>query len=158
MTGDEARRRARSLFLSEDHAHGCAETTFVVLKEAFGLPEPGDPSAASALNGGIAYSGGTCGAISGAALAVGLLCERLAPNHVTAKQVARTIVAELMDDFVAAHGSTDCRVLLGRSIRTDSEHAAFIASGIWRTVCLDQVEWVVSRLAPSAERLIEAAI
>ena len=63
-----------------------------------------------------------------------------------------------MDDFVAAHGSTDCRVLLGRSIRTDSEHAAFIASGIWRTVCLDQVEWVVSRLAPSAERLIEAAI
>lgn len=158
MTGDEARRRARSLFLSDDHAHGCAETTFVVLKEAFGLPDPGDPAAASALNGGMAYSGGTCGAISGAALAVGLLCDRLAPDRATAKRVARIVVADLMDAFVAAHGASDCRVLLGRSIRTDEEHAAFIAGGLWRTVCLGQVEWVVERLAADAERRIRAAI
>jgi C_GCAxxG_C_C family probable redox protein len=158
MTGDEARQRARSLFLSDDHAHGCAETTFVVLKEAFGLPDPGDPAAAFALNGGIAYRGGTCGAISGAALAVGLLSVRLAPDHATAKRAARRVVADLMAAFEAAHGASDCRALLGRSIRTDEEHAAFIASDVWRTVCMGQVEWVVGTLAPDAERRIRAAI
>ena len=72
--------------------------------------------------------------------------------------VARAVVAELMDAFVATHGASDCRVLLGRSIWTDEEHAAFIASDLWRTVCMGQVEWVVGTLAPDAERLIRAAI
>ena len=54
----------------------------MVLKEAFGLPDPLDPSAAMTLNGGVAYSGGVCGAISGASLAVGLLASRRFKSHV----------------------------------------------------------------------------
>ena len=44
----------------------------MVLKAAYGLDDPMDPAAAVALNGGVAYSGGLCGAITGAALAVGM--------------------------------------------------------------------------------------
>ena len=65
-------RKAREYFLRPDNLYGCAETTFMALKEAYGLPHAADSSAAMALNGGIAYSGGLCGAITGAALAVGL--------------------------------------------------------------------------------------
>ena len=72
----EAVSMARERYLDDRHAYGCAETVFTVLKSAYGLPDEADPSAASALNGGIAYSGGTCGALTGAALAVGLLAER----------------------------------------------------------------------------------
>ena len=53
--------RARELFLADGGVHGCAETAFVVLKEAFGLPDPTESGAAMALNGGIAYSGATSG-------------------------------------------------------------------------------------------------
>ena len=41
-----------------------------------GIDAPTDASAAMAFNGGIAYSGGPCGAITGAAMAVGLLAEQ----------------------------------------------------------------------------------
>ena len=53
---------ARAYFLDERNQFGCAETTFIVLKGAYGLDDPMDAGAAMALNGGIAYSGGTCSA------------------------------------------------------------------------------------------------
>lgn len=119
----------------------------MVLKEAFGLPDPRDSSAAMALNGGVAYSGGVCGAISGASLAVGLLASRRFKSHAQAKHAAREVIASLMDDFRAEHGAVDCRALVGREIRTPEQHRAFIDSGIWRVSCMSQIEFVVRALA-----------
>ena len=148
MNADEAAARARTIFLDKSHPYGCAETTFMVLKEAFDLPDPTDPSAAMALNGGVAYDGGVCGAISGAALAVGLLASRRFADHARAKREAREAIADLMDDFRAAHGAVDCRALIGRDIRTPEQHKAFIDSGIWRAACMNQIDFVVRAPAP----------
>ncbi len=147
MTRDEAVARARALFLDDANVYGCAETTLIVLKEAFGLPEPEDSSAALALNGGVAYSGGICGAISGAAIAVGILAAQRIPSHAAAKRAARRIVARQMEEFRAEYGAVDCRTLLGREIRTPAQHRAFIADGAWRRTCMAQIEFVVARLA-----------
>lgn len=138
---------ARRLFLDEDHAHGCAETTFVVLKSAFGLDAASDPGPAMALNGGIAYSGGLCGAIAGAALALGILAGRRVADHAEAKRVARELTADVLDAFGEEFGATDCRSLIGMGLRTPEEHAAFLSSGIWRDACMRQIEFVIARTA-----------
>lgn len=143
----DVRARARALYLDDSHPYGCAETTFVTLKEAFGLPDAADASLAMALNGGVAWSGGVCGAVTGAALAVGGLAASRTPDHAAAKAIAREVVAGLIDGFEAEFGAIDCRALLGRDIRTPEAHAAFIESGIWRTACLRQIEFAVDRLA-----------
>jgi C_GCAxxG_C_C family probable redox protein len=148
---DAATEAARRLFLDDRNLYGCAETTFVVLKAAFGLDEPADPSPAMALNGGVGYGGGTCGAITGAALAVGLLAARRISDHRQAKLVARELTAELMDAFRSAHGAVDCHDLLGIDLRAPGAHDAFIASGVWRGRCMAQVEFAVSRMAPLAD-------
>lgn len=160
MTGDEvatsvegaagttAVARARDLFLDDRNVHGCAETTFVVLKEAFGLPEAADSSAAMALNGGIAYTGGTCGAVTGAALAVGMLAQRRIPDHRAAKRAARLVTADLLGAFETGFGTSACRELIGLDLRTEEGHRAFIDSGIWRDRCMRQIEMAVARLAP----------
>jgi C_GCAxxG_C_C family probable redox protein len=122
----------------------------VVLKGAFGLPDPDDASPAMALNGGVAWSGGACGAVTGAALAVGELATSRTQDHAAAKAIARAVVAGLIDGFEAEFGAIDCRALLGRDIRTPEAHAAFIESGIWRTACLRQIEFAVDRLADLA--------
>ena len=41
---------ARAYFLDERNQFGCAETTFIVLKGAYGLDDPMDAGAAMALN------------------------------------------------------------------------------------------------------------
>jgi C_GCAxxG_C_C family probable redox protein len=144
----DAGAAVRELFLDGRHLHGCAETAFVVLKRALGLPEPDDASAAMALNGGIAYTGSTCGAISGAALAIGLEAGRRSADHAAAKQAARVRTADLLRAFEAEFGATTCRALIGLDISTDEGHQAFIDGGTWRVGCLRQLEWVVDRLVP----------
>jgi len=148
---DAAIEAARRLFLDDRNLYGCAETTFVVLKAAFGLDEPADPSPAMALNGGVAYGGGTCGAVTGAALAVGLLAGWRIADHRQAKLVARELTAELMDAFRAEHGALDCRDLLGIDLRAPGAHDAFIASGVWRDRCMARIEFAVGRMAPLAD-------
>jgi C_GCAxxG_C_C family probable redox protein len=151
MVEIDAVATARARFLEEGNPFGCAETTFMVLKGVYGLDDPTDTSAAMALNGGVAYSGGTCGAITGAALAVGLLAGRRIEDHRAAKRVARQLVASLMDEFQAAQGAVDCRDLIGIDLRAPGGHDAFIAGGVWRDRCLHSIEFAVGRMAPLIE-------
>lgn len=143
---EQVLQAARDYFLTEENIYGCAETTFMALKHAYGLPDPGDSSAAMVLNGGVAYGGGICGAISGAAMAVGMLAERRIPDHNQAKRTARRIIMRYMDQFEAEHRSVNCRDLIELDIRDESQHHTFIESGIWRTICMGQIEFAVRQL------------
>jgi len=147
VTPDQAAERARGLFLDDSNGLVCAETAFVVLKAAYGLPEASDPSAAMVLNGGLAYGGGTCGALTGAAVATGLLAARRSADHAEAKRAAREAVAAVMDGFRDRFGALDCRTLTGRDIRNPEAHRAFVEDGEWRVSCMAQLEFVVRALA-----------
>ena len=147
----DAIRQARDHYLDDRHRFGCAETVLVVLKGAYGLDDPMDSSAAVALNGGLAWSGGPCGALTSAAIAVGMLAERRIDDHARAKLVAREVIATLLDAFVEEHGRVNCRDLTGVDLRAPGGHEAFIASGAWRGGCLRQIEFVVGRLASLAD-------
>jgi len=148
MTEQEAIERARSYFLTEDNIYGCAETTYVVLQEIFGLPNAADSSPAMVLNGGVAWRGGICGAVSGAAMAVGRLAGQRVVGHKNAKRIARHIIDRFIDEFQAVQGCVNCRDLIGQDIHTDEQHTEFIESGIWRDLCMRQIEFAVRKLFP----------
>ncbi|GAB4414725.1 MAG: hypothetical protein Kow00123_27960 [Anaerolineales bacterium] len=159
MTPERALARARELFLRDDNLYGCAETTLVALLEAFGLGDEADSALCMALNGGVAWRGWVCGAISGAAVAVGRLAASRIPDHKEAKRIARALVNGYIDRFRAAYGATNCRDLVGLDIHEPTQHARFIESGIWRDVCMRQIEFAVRELAPLGdEREWERAI
>lgn len=138
--------RARELFLDDANTYGCAEVTLVVLQEQWGLPDPEDSSPAMALNGGIAYSGGTCGAITGAALAAGRQAGRCLADHAEAKREARRVTQELMAAFIDEFGSVACRTLTGYDLQAPGQHDAFIADGTWRVACLRQIEFAIEHM------------
>lgn len=145
MTEEEAVRRARELFLGADTHYGCAETTLLVLREAFDPDGSCDSSPALALNGGVAWQGKVCGALTGAAIGAGICTARRMPYD-EAKQSAREMVARLMGEFELQFGSVNCRDLIGCEIRTEEEHAAFAESGLWRDSCMRQIEFVIQNL------------
>lgn len=137
---------ARKYFLRDDNRYGCAESTYITLKTIFELPSPEDSSPAMALNGGIAYSGGMCGAITGTALAVGELAGYLLADHRDAKKLARTTIQKLLEEFRKQFSSDQCRDLIPYQIWIPAEHEKFIESGIWKTTCMRQIEFVVARV------------
>ena len=99
-----------------------------------------------ALNGGIAYSGSTCGAVTGAAMAVGELAESRLNNHKTAKTVARCIIMRILAAFKDKYGSEKCIDLIELDISKQEDHDTFIERGVWRTICMEQIEYVVGEL------------
>ncbi len=146
MNEQQAVEQARATFITEDNIHGCAETTLMVLQQAYGLPAATDSSPAMALNGGVAWSGGCCGAITGAAMAVGRLAAQRIADHKEAKRTARSIIIHLMDDFRVAYGHVNCQDLVGLDISSEEGHAAFIEGQVWHTVCMDQIEFALRKL------------
>jgi len=136
--------RIRELFLRDEGFYGCAEVAQIALQEQFDLPDPGDSSPAMALNGGLAYSGGACGAVTGAALAVGRLAEARLSDHRDAKRTARHVIQGLMVEFEDSFGSMSCRDLTGYDMMKD--HDAFMEDGTWKTICTRQIEFVAERL------------
>jgi C_GCAxxG_C_C family probable redox protein len=144
MTDPRPNARIRELFLLDEGYYGCAEVTQIALQEQFGLPEPGDSSPAMVLNGGLAYSGGACGAVTGASLAVGRLAEARLSDHRDAKRTARHVIQGLMVEFEDEFGSMNCRDLTGYDMMKD--HEAFIEDGRWKTECTRQIEFVAERL------------
>lgn len=146
MNEQEAIEKARAYFLTKDNVYGCSETTLIVLQEAYGLPNATDSSPAMALNGGVAWSGGPCGAVTGAAMAVGRLAAQRITDHKEAKQAARSIVAQLMADVSVEYGHVDCRDLIGLDISTADGHAAFIEGKLWHTICMSQIEFILRKL------------
>jgi len=142
-----ARDLARDYFLRPENTFGCAESTYATLKNVYELPDAEDTSAAMVLNGGIAYSGGMCGAISGAAMAVGQLAERRLGDHNAAKRFARRMIVSVLEAFRGEFGSHECSRLIDFDISVPEDHDRFIDSGVWRTVCMRQIEFVVERLS-----------
>ena len=145
---------ARNLFLRDDNNYGCAESAMVALQELYGLPDAGDSSAAMVLNGGVAYSGGMCGAISGAALAVGKLAGERIADHREAKRTARKLIQLVLAEFEAEFGSHNCSDLIDYEISIPAEHDAFIESGVWRDGCMKQIEFSVARLHALADETV----
>jgi len=142
----EPQKKAREFFLRDDNMFGCAESTYITLKTLYGLPNPTHSAAAMALNGGIAYSGSTCGAITGAAMAVGELAESRLNNHKTAKTVARRIIMRILAAFRDKYVSEKCIDLIELDISKQEDHDAFIERGVWKTTCMGQIEYVVGEL------------
>lgn len=103
------RDRARNLY--ETRQMLCAEAVLVAVNEAFdlGLAREQAVALTAALPVGLGGSGCLCGALSGSAVALGLLLAK--PPRPLSRKAVRDASARLHAAFCAAHGSTCCRVL-----------------------------------------------
>ena len=97
----------------------CAQAVFSTLAERYGLDQELTCRLAAAFGGGMGRMGGTCGAVSGALMALGL--EYGGPDK-EAKAKTYEMVREFARRFQAANGSTVCNDLLGCDISTEEGH------------------------------------
>jgi C_GCAxxG_C_C family probable redox protein len=101
--------RARELFDSQQH--NCAESVFMALNEALdgGLAPETAKRIATGLGGGLGATGGTCGALAGGVLAIGLIAKSDEAN--ARKKTIYPLAAGLQKNFRERFGSCDCRDL-----------------------------------------------
>lgn len=116
------RRRAENLFDTRQLL--CAEAVLHAVAETLGGPLSPDEAAAlgTPFCQGMGGAGCTCGALSGAVAAVGLLRGR--PERGAGGARGRALARRMHDEFRAACGATCCRVLIRHVHHDKAAHFA----------------------------------
>ncbi len=133
--------------------YNCAQSTLWGVAEARGLGcAECIPAIAWALGGGVGHTGRVCGAVIGAAMAIGLAIDEAVPGSVwDRKDEANRVVGDLVRRFEAEFGSADCAALLGFAWDEPDAVDRYVAVGAKEATCLPCVRWA----ATEAARLID---
>ncbi len=113
----------------------CSQAVFSAFAPEFGVDEETAYRVACAFGGGLAGSGETCGAVTGALMVLGLKYGMTAFRNQQAKEETYAHVLSFLREFAARHASTKCRDLLGCDIHTPEARAQAKAAGLFETRC-----------------------
>ncbi len=137
---------------AESYASGfsCSQAVFAAFSEALGLERTKALKIAQPFGGGIAGTGSTCGAVTGALLVIGLKHGRVRPEDLAAKERTYALVREFIRRFQEQQGSIICRELIGVDISTQEGHEAARRQGLFTERCT----LLVSRAAELLEAIL----
>lgn len=124
----------------------CSQAVFSAFAPEYGVDRETAARIASAFGGGMARSGNTCGAVTGACMAIGLARGGSRSEQREAKERAYELVREFSRRFGERHGALTCRELLGCVIGTPEGMAQARASGLFDTLCPNLVRDAVEIL------------
>ena len=117
-----------------------------VLQEELGAIDEAVFQAAAGFGGGVGGSQSICGAITGAALAMGSHFGRQGLDRAERRQQVRPRVRQLCRQFKGQFEFVDCRELTACDFDDDQAHQRFIDAGLREAKCLRYVDWVIGRV------------
>jgi C_GCAxxG_C_C family probable redox protein len=91
--------------------------------ESYGIQSDLIPKIATGFCGGLSRTCGTCGAVSGAIMALNLFTGRTTPDQSVMESY--TAAQKLMQMFAGSFGSTNCRDLTGVDLGTEEGQKRF---------------------------------
>ena len=141
--------KAVELFAS---GFNCSESVLLALNREFNKPtEHIIPCIATGFGGGIARTGSTCGALTGAIMIIGLIIGPRKAGELEKKEEVYEMALKMIENFEKEFGSSLCKNLTKCDLRTPEGHEKFQSQKIKDTVCSKFVQWC----ANYATRLIE---
>jgi C_GCAxxG_C_C family probable redox protein len=145
-TCQEAKERALAGYLDPGPGHlNCSQAVLLFGLLAMG-EDPDSIALAGYLGGGMARMGETCGALSGAAVALGVR-KQAGQEENPDPNATFEFLQRLFDDFETEFAARACRDLVGQDI---SSAAGFREAKKSKALarCPDFVTWTIDRLAP----------
>ncbi|EPR43696.1 C_GCAxxG_C_C family protein [Desulfovibrio sp. X2] len=154
---DAVRRRAQGLYHERELL--CSEAVLVAVNEIFscGLTREQAVGMSAALPVGLGGQGCLCGALSGAAVALGLLLSSPGPSlaRPLSRKAVREASAALHERFTKSHGAACCRVLT-KAVKKDKRAHFEQCEGLtsWAAA---EVARLALELRPSLEQVADPA-
>jgi C_GCAxxG_C_C family probable redox protein len=113
----------------------CSQAVFTAFAERWGLPLETGLKIAAPFGAGIGRMGGTCGAASGALMALGLRRGHTTAEDKATKEEVYRLAREFVNRFTARLGSLECRELLGSDISQPEQLQLVREQGLFQTRC-----------------------
>jgi C_GCAxxG_C_C family probable redox protein len=113
----------------------CAQAVFAAVGEQHDLDRGTALRIASGFGGGMSRLQKTCGAVTGAIMAIGYLKGYQEPEATEQKEETYALVREFVERFRNLHHSTECIELLGYSLTTEEGRARIRELNLVEKVC-----------------------
>lgn len=127
--------RAEDAVASFQGGFNCAQAVLSAFAPGLGLGRELALKVAGAFGGGMGRMGETCGAVTGALMALGLRYGKYRPEDDAARDKTYDRAREFMQRFKARRGALLCRDLLGYDISTPEGSRAVREKGLIKTLC-----------------------
>ncbi len=124
----------------------CSQAVFSAYAGSFNLPPDLALKVAAGFGGGMGRLGGTCGAVTGAVMALGLKYGAITADDRKSKENTYVQVRELVARFKARHGAINCCELLGCDISTPEGWQRIHDEKLTTTLCPKFVQAVAEIL------------
>jgi C_GCAxxG_C_C family probable redox protein len=133
----------------------CSQAVFSAFCEPLGLDRNSALKISQAFGGGMAHMGETCGAVTGAFLAIGLKYGRIRADDDLAKEKTYERVQEFVQRFRDRNGSIVCKELLGYDLSKDDDFKEAEEKHLFDELCPKLVQSaaeILEDLLPSSEK------
>jgi len=137
-------KRAENLFRN---GYLCAPSVFSTFSQELGLDADIALKIATGFGAGIAGRSKTCGAVTGAIMAIGLKYGRPASEPKEVQAETYRIVNKFIERFEGKHSTIECKELIGYNLANTEELAMAKESGVFKNLC--------PRLVRSAAEILE---
>lgn len=121
--------------LKHKSGFNCAQSVLAVFAADFGLPLDLALKLASPFGGGMKMAA-TCGALTGALMALGLACGYSEPDEAL-KAESDNMTLELLRRWQEEIGPTDCKAILGYDVSDPAQRELAIQAGVLDHHCPD---------------------
>ncbi|RDE10775.1 MAG: hypothetical protein C4K49_12545 [Candidatus Thorarchaeota archaeon] len=120
-------------YFSSDH--NCAQSVFRSLLEQKKLYFNEATKVAAGFGGGIAREGQTCGAVTGAIMAIGVIEGTRVPEFQDHKKATYEIGKRFLDEFREKHNTCICKELIGFDVGDPVQHSEAEKKRVFRDLC-----------------------
>ena len=118
----------------------CSQAVFSAYADEMGLDRDTALKIAGGFGGGMGRTGQTCGAVTGAIMAIGLKYGATNAADKETKEKVYALVKEFSDRFKVRHEGVTCKDLLGVDIGTAEGHKIAQEQKLYGTVCTKLVK------------------
>ncbi len=116
-------------------SYNCAQSVFTVFGKTEKIPEDTCLRISSGFGGGMGHLQYTCGAVTGALMALGLELNSIQKDSNTTNSDVYELVKKFAEEFTKKNKSLNCRELLGYDINTSEGHSEILRLNLYRNAC-----------------------
>ena len=127
--------RAQKAKKQFEKGFSCAPSVLSAYSEQLGLEATLALKIACGFGGGIGRTGRTCGAVTGAVMAIGLMHGQTDVNDEESRQETHELVKKFIEKFTEVHGSVECRELIGYDLSNPTEFESARESAVIENKC-----------------------
>jgi C_GCAxxG_C_C family probable redox protein len=127
------------------NSFNCSQSVFTVFATDYGIPEDDSLRIACAFGAGMGRQQYTCGAVTGALMAIGLKYGKGRNDDESRKKETYEKALEFLTEFKKIHGSVNCRELLrGLNMNNPDDFKKIKEANLFETLCGQYVEDAVA--------------